>query len=296
MQTNILTEVFLPLSLAIIMLGMGLGLSLRDFMRIIKFPRSVAAGLTNQLILLPLIGFMIVHVVPISPELAVGMMVLAACPGGVTSNLITHLCRGNTALSITLTAITSSITIVTIPFIVNLSLGYFMGEESEIRLPVLKTMVQIFGITLVPVSIGMFIRRKAPLFAAKADRPVRIFSAVVFALIILAAILKERENLPEYIRTAGLAAILLNVATMSLGWAVGILTRVPYADKVSIIIESGIQNGTLGIVITATLIENPAMTVAPALYSLIMFITGSLLIIVLSGRRPADNSENVSMQ
>ena len=285
MQTNILTEVFLPLSLAVIMLGMGLGLTVQDFVRIAKFPRSVAAGLINQLILLPIIGFIIVNAVPISPELAVGIMVLAVCPGGVTSNLITHLCRGNTALSITLTAITSVITIVTIPFIVNLSLSYFMGQEAQIRLPVVKTMIQIFGVTLLPVATGMLIRKKSPILAAKADRPVRIFSAVIFALIILAAILKEKDNLPEYFRTAGLAAFLLNISTMLMGWVAGVLMRIPLSDKISVIIESGIQNGTLGIVITATLLENPAMTVAPALYSLIMFMTGTLLIFILSGRK-----------
>ncbi|MFN4299421.1 MAG: bile acid:sodium symporter family protein [Thermaurantimonas sp.] len=278
MQTNILTEVFLPISLAIIMLGMGLGLTWDDFARIVKFPKSVAAGLVNQLLLLPIVGLLIVSTVPISKELAVGMMVLAACPGGVTSNLITHLSRGNTALSITLTAITSVITIFTIPFIVNFSLDFFMGKEANIELPVGKTMVQIFGVALVPVAIGMFIRKKAPAFAEKADRPVRIFSAVIFALIILAAILKERQNLPEYFRTAGLAALLLNLATMALGWFAGSITRIPFEDKISIVIESGIQNGTLGIMITATLLENPAMTVAPALYSLIMFMTGGLLI------------------
>ncbi|MFN3952616.1 MAG: bile acid:sodium symporter family protein [Thermaurantimonas sp.] len=293
MQTNILTEVFLPLSLALIMLGMGLGLNVRDFVRIAKFPRSVAAGLTNQLILLPVVGFIIVHMVPISPELAVGIMVLSACPGGVTSNLITHLSRGNTALSITLTAITSVITVVTIPLIVNLSLGYFLGESTEIKLPVAKTILQIFGITLVPVAIGMLIRRKAPVFAAMADRPVRIFSAVIFVLIILAAILKERENLPEYIRTAGLAAFLLNAATMLLGWIAGVVMRIPHSDKISVTIESGIQNGTLGIVITATLLENPAMTVAPALYSLIMFLTGAALIFMWSRGRSGDVSTQV---
>lgn len=285
MQTNILTEVFLPISLAIIMLGMGLGLTWDDFARIVKFPKSVGAGLVNQLLLLPLVGLLIVSTVPISKELAVGMMVLAACPGGVTSNLITHLSRGNTALSITLTAITSVITIFTIPFIVNFSLDFFMGKEANIELPVGKTMVQIFGVTLVPVAIGMFIRKKAPAFAEKADKPVRIFSAVIFALIILAAILKERQNLPEYFRTAGLAALLLNLATMALGWFAGSITRIPLEDKISIVIESGIQNGTLGIMITATLLENPAMTVAPALYSLIMFMTGGLLIFGFSRKR-----------
>ncbi|MCX8148441.1 bile acid:sodium symporter family protein [Thermaurantimonas aggregans] len=285
MQTNILTEVFLPISLAIIMLGMGLGLTWDDFARIVKFPKSVAAGLVNQLLLLPLVGLLIVSTIPITKELAVGLMVLAACPGGVTSNLITHLSRGNTALSITLTAITSVITIFTIPFIVNFSLDFFMGKEANIELPVGKTMIQIFGVTLVPVAIGMFIRKKASAFAEKADRPVRIFSAVIFALIVLAAILKERQNLPEYFRTAGLAALLLNLATMALGWFSGAITGIPYEDKISIVIESGIQNGTLGIMITATLLENPAMTVAPALYSLIMFMTGGLLIIGFSRKR-----------
>jgi BASS family bile acid:Na+ symporter len=289
MQTNVLTEVFLPLSLAAIMLGLGLSLTLDDFTRIVRFPKSVATGLLNQVILLPVIGFLVVTFVPVSPELAVGLMVLAACPGGVTSNLITHLSRGNTALSITLTAITSVITIFTIPLIVNLSLSHFMSQTAEIRLPVGTTMIQIFGITLLPVSIGMLIRYKAPQFASRADRPMRIFSAVVFALIVLAAILKERENLPEYIRTAGLAALLLNLATMLIGWIAGLMAGLSTEDKISVIIESGIQNGTLGIVITATLLKNPAMTVAPALYSLIMFLTGGLMIFFFNRKHKAIN-------
>ena len=284
MENSILTAVFLPIALAIIMLGMGLGLRLEDFKRVLLYPKAVAIGLTNQLILLPIVGFLVVKLFPMSPELAVGLMVLAACPGGVTSNLITHLSKGDIALSITLTAITSTLTLITIPLIVNFSLIHLMGEGASIQLPVGKTMIQILGVTLVPVGIGMLIRSKKPIVADRADRPVRIFSTVVFILIILAAILKERANLVEYFITAGPAALALNVATMLIGYIAAFLFRLNLTQRISITIESGIQNGTLGVMITATLLQNSAMTVAPALYSLIMFLTGFIAIFYFKGK------------
>lgn len=282
MESSMLTAVFLPLSLAIIMLGMGLGLQIDDFKRVVLYPKAVAIGLVNQMLLLPVVGFFLVQLFPLSPELAVGLMVLAACPGGVTSNLITHLSKGDIALSISLTAVTSTLTLITIPLIVNFSLQHFVGEGELIQLPVLKTMVQIFGVTLLPVSIGMYLRSKKPTWAQKADKPVRIFSTVIFVLIILAAILKERENLPLYIRTAGPAALALNVVTMGLGYWAAYLFSINLKQRISITIESGIQNGTLGVMVTATFLQNPEMTVAPALYSLIMFVTGFLLVFIFN--------------
>jgi len=274
MENSILTAVFLPISLAIIMFGMGIGLQVDDFKRVILYPKAVAIGLFNQIILLPIIGFLIVSFFPLSPELAVGLMVLAACPGGVTSNLITHLAKGDIALSITLTAITSIITLITIPLIVNFSLVQFMGEGTFIQLPVAKTMMQIMGVTLLPVGLGMILKSKKPSIADKADRPVRIFSTVIFVLIILAAILKERAHLVEFFITAGPAALALNLATMLLGYVAAYTFKLHLKQRISITIESGIQNGTLGVMVTATLLQNSAMTVAPALYSLIMFLTG----------------------
>lgn len=277
MQDSILTAVFLPLALAFIMLGMGLSLTIKDFKNVLLFPKAIFIGLTNQLILLPIFGFALVHVFGLSGAMAVGIMILAACPGGATSNLITHLSRGDIALSISLTAISSFVTIVSIPLIVNFAIGYF-GEEGSITLPVLETIVQIMGVTLVPVSIGMFLKKKFPLMAIKADRPVRIASAVFFALIIFAAIFKERDSVVDYFILSGPAMLMLNILTLAVGFLLATVFLLPKRQRLTISIESGIQNGTLGIMIAATLLKNSEMTIPIAIYSLIMFMTSALII------------------
>ncbi|MGB3636992.1 MAG: bile acid:sodium symporter [Rivularia sp. (in: cyanobacteria)] len=166
MQSSFLTTVFLPLALFIIMLGMGLGLTLNDFKRVFIQSKAVILGLIAQLIVLPTIGFLLATIFPLSPELAVGVMILAACPGGPTSNMVSYLVRGNVALSITLTAISSLITVFTIPIVVNLAMQKFMGEAIALQLPFLKTLIQIAVITFIPVALGMLLHRYAPQFAA----------------------------------------------------------------------------------------------------------------------------------
>jgi BASS family bile acid:Na+ symporter len=277
MQESILTSVLLPLALAFIMLGMGLSLTLRDFKNVIVYPKAVLGGLFNQLILLPLTGFLLVSFFGLTGALAVGVIILTACPGGATSNLITHLSRGDIALSITLTAISSTVTVFTIPFIVNLAIGYF-GEEGSITLPVLETIIQIFGVTIIPVSIGMVLFKKFPALSQKADRPVRIASAVFFVLIVLAAILKERDSVVAFFKISGPVMLALNLLTLASGFFIARLLRLPAKQRLTIAIESGIQNGTLGILIAATLLKNSEMTIPIAIYSLIMFMTSALLI------------------
>lgn len=277
MQDSILTAVFLPLALAFIMLGMGLSLTLKDFRNVLVYPEAAIIGLVNQLILLPIFGFFLILVFGLSGAMAVGLMILVACPGGATSNLITHLSRGDIALSITLTAISSFVTILTIPLIVNFAIGYF-GEEGSVKLPVLETIIQITGVTLVPVSIGMWLKQKFPRLSVKADRPVRIFSAVFFALIILAAILKEKDQIVEFFLLAGPATLVLNLMTLIGGFLIAMFFLLPKKQRLTIAIESGIQNGTLGIMVAATLLKNSEMTIPIAIYSLIMFMTATVVI------------------
>jgi BASS family bile acid:Na+ symporter len=280
MEGNILTEVFLPLTLAVIMLGMGLSLTLTDFKRIFIYPKAVTLGLINQLVILPLIAFSLAIFFDLNPGLAVGLMILAACPGGPTSNLISHLANGDTALSITLTAFSSLITVVTIPFIVNFSISYFIPGGEQPPLNILGTVISVLAITIIPVAIGMLIFKKSPQLARKMDRPFRIFSAVFFVVIILAAILKERENIVDYFSQIGPVALGLNVLTLAFGFfsakALGLVAK----QARTISIESGIQNGTLGITIAATLIGNSEMTIPSAVYSLIMFGTAGVLIFI----------------
>jgi BASS family bile acid:Na+ symporter len=279
MEESILTTVGLPLALAFIMVGMGLSLTLDDFRRIVKYPKAVVLGLVCQLILLPLVGYLLVRGFHIEGALAVGVMIIAACPGGATSNLISHLAKGDTALSISLTAVTSLVTVVTIPLIVNYAIVHF-GEEGSVLLPLGRTIAQIFVITLIPVGIGMFIRRRNEGFAAKADRPVRILSAFFLAAVIVAAILKERANLVAFFKLIGPAMLTLNLGMLALGYLVAKFFILPVRQRITISIETGIQNGTLGIFVAATLLKNSTMTIPSAIYSLIMFMTAALVIFI----------------
>ncbi|MDP4820181.1 MAG: bile acid:sodium symporter family protein [Saprospiraceae bacterium] len=278
MESSILTEIFLPLALAVIMLGMGLSLTLDDFRRITVAPKPVLIGLVNQLILLPIVAYILIIVFNIQTELAVGFMIFAACQCGATSNLISHLAKGDTALSITLTAISSLVTVVSIPFIVNFGIIQFMPNGSAMQLNVFGTVIAVVVITIIPVSIGMLIHKLAPAFSQRMERPVRILSAVFLALIILAAILKERAHILEFFQQAGPVALLLNLLTLGIGFYTSRLFRLPQDQSRTIAIESGIQNGTLGITIAATLIGNSAMTIPSVIYSLIMF--GTVLVLV----------------
>jgi BASS family bile acid:Na+ symporter len=272
------STIILAGSLIIIMLGMGLSLVIDDFKRIILYPKAILVGITNQLIILPLIGFGIASIFPLQPEIAIGIMILAACPGGPTSNLISHLAKGDVALSVTLTALSSFITIITIPFIINFALIHFLDEGQMIRLDVIETIIQIMVITLIPVSIGMLIRRYKKDFALKMAKPVRIASGFVIALVIIGIVIKERENFISYFQQAGIVAFLLNFITMVIGYFSSKLFRITAKRAVSISIESGIQNGTLAISIAVVLLGNTAFAIAPAVYSLLMFFTGGVAI------------------
>lgn len=282
MQDSVLTAVFLPLALAFIMLGMGLSLTLKDFRNIFVYPKAMMLGLANQLLLLPLFAFILINLFGLKGALAVGVMILAACPGGATSNLITHLCRGDLALSISLTAFSSFVTIISIPLIVNFSIIYF-GQEGSVTLPVLQTIVQIMGVTLVPVSIGMWLNSKFPKLTQMADKPVRVASAALFGLVLIAAILKEKESILEFFILTGPIMLTLNILTLVGGYFLATLFLLPKRQRMTISIESGIQNGTLGIMIAATLLKNSEMTIPIAIYSLIMFLT-ALVVIFLSKR------------
>ncbi|MDI1429529.1 bile acid:sodium symporter family protein [Polyangium sorediatum] len=276
MQSNVFTAVFMPLALGVIMLGLGLGLTPADFRRVLVYPRAVFVGLVCQTLLLPLACYGIAKGFGLPPELAVGLMLLAASPGGATANLFSHLAKGDVALNITLTATNSLLSLFTLPFIVNLSLVAFLGTEKSIPLQFDKV-IQVFAVVLVPVGIGMLIRAKRPAFSDRLQTPVKITSAVFLLLIIAAAVLKERANLVTYFKQVGLAALVFNLASMGLGYLVPLLARLPKRQATAIGMEIGIHNGTLAIAIASapTLLNNSTMAVPPAIYSLIMFFTAA---------------------
>lgn len=272
------STIILASSLIIIMLGMGLSLVIDDFKRIVLYPKAIMVGLANQLILLPIIGFTIAVLFPLKPEISIGIMILAASPGGPTSNLIAHLAKGDTALSVTLTALSSFITILSIPLIVNFALVYFLDEGQMIHLDWLETVIQILVIIIIPITIGMTIRKYKEGFALKMAKPVRKASGVVIALVIVGIFIKERANFVSYFQQAGLAALALNVATMLVGYYSSKLFKITDKRAISISIESGIQNGTLAITIAVVLLGNTAFAIAPAIYSLLMFFTGGIVV------------------
>ncbi len=280
-----ISTIILASSLIIIMLGMGLSLVIDDFKRIAIYPKAIIIGLTNQLIILPIIGFLLAISFPIQPEIAVGIMILAASPGGPTSNLIAHLAKGDTALSVSLTAISSFVTILTIPFIVNFALTYFYEEGQVIKLDIIQTILQILVIIIIPISIGMVIRKYKEKFALKMANPVRKASGIVMILVIVGIVVKERENFISYFQQAGLVALALNVITMMIGYYSSKLFKVTRERAISISVESGIQNGTLAITIAVVLLGRPDFAIAPAIYSLLMFFTGGAVIYLATKKR-----------
>jgi BASS family bile acid:Na+ symporter len=289
MQSNLFTSFLLPLALAIVMLGMGLSLVPEDFKRVTRDPKAVVVGTVCQVLLLPLIGTLITLVVPMQPEIAVGLLVLAVCPGGPSSNLITYLAKGDVALSVTLTAVSSIVTVFTIPLFTNLALQHFLGESAAIALPIGTTTLQIFLITLLPTVIGMAIRYQFPSTARRLERQMSRLAAGLLALVIVLLLVKEGSKLPGFLVQVGVGVLLLNLLATLTGFLAGRVFRLPLAQQICIAIEVGIQNGTLAIAITAGLLNNPDMAVPAAIYSLLMYITGFGAI--LYGRQSIGSAE-----
>ncbi|MGB4072861.1 bile acid:sodium symporter family protein [Pseudomonas sp.] len=276
MTADPLLTLFLPIALGIIMLGLGLSLTLADFARVVKFPKPVLIGLGCQLLLLPLVCFFLAKAFGLAPALAVGLMLLAASPGGTTANLYSHLAHGDVALNITLTAVNSVIAVLTMPLIVNLSLAYFMEGDQALPLQFTKV-VQVFVIVLGPVAIGLWIRSRFPGFAARMEKPVKIISALFLLVIILLAVVKDWQTFVDYAPLVGGAALAFNLISLAVGYWVPRLFKLSLRQAVAIGMEIGIHNGTLAIALALSpmLLNNPTMSIPAAIYSIIMFFTAA---------------------
>ncbi len=288
MESNLISTVFLPLALGIIMLGLGLSLTIADFKRIVLFPKAMILGSITQLIVLPLLGFGIASLLlSDNPELAIGLIILAMCPGGSTSNLLTHLGNGDTALCISLTAISSIVKVFTIPLMVNFAIHKYLGADQQLQLDVVSSIIKIVVITIIPASIGMIIKAYATSFADKTQRSVKIMSAAFLLLIILATILKERTHVIEYFTIAGPAALLLNLSGMTIGYFLPKLISLSRPQQITISIETSVQNGTLAIAIASSplMLNNSTMAIPAAVYSIIMFITAGIFISFLNRKK-----------
>lgn len=264
---------------------MGMTLRVEDFKRVAIYPKAIATGLVNQIILLPLIGLAIITLLPLEGAFAVGVMIVAASPGGAVSNLISHLSKGDTALSISLTAFSSVLTIFTIPFIINWSLQHVMGESGNaIQLPLWNTIINIFKLTVLPVALGMSINHFLPKFSKQAGKPIAWISGaiIVIALALIYLKLDELGNVWEFTKSCFLAVLILNIATLATGFysakAVGLNTR----QAVTTSIETGMQNNVLGMAIATSpnLLNNPIMAVPAGVYGLLMCTTACFMILV----------------
>ena len=277
MMNDPLLTIFLPAALGVIMLGLGLSLTLADFLRVARYPRPVLVGLLCQVLILPLVCFLMVKTVGLAPALAVGFMLLAASPGGTSANLFSHLAHGDVALNISLTAISSVVAILTMPLIVNLSLAYFMESDQAVPLRFAKVL-QVFVIVLGPVAIGMLIRRYQPSFAASMDKPVRILSGLFLALIIVLAFVNDSLSAREHLAEIGLLALLFNLASMAVGYWVPRLLKLNLRQSIAIGMEIGIHNGTLAIALALSpaLLNNPTMAIPAAVYGILAFFTAAI--------------------
>ena len=282
MLIEFLSANLLPTLLFLIMFGMGMTLTVEDFKRITKSPGEVLVGLTSQIIVLPIIAFLISISLGLNPTQSVGLILLACCPGGATSNLFSHLAKADTALSITLTAFSSIITVFTVPFIINASLFFFFETGSEFSLPVLRTIVNIFKLTALPTVLGMFLKNKFPEFCKRSEPVIKWFS-IIFIIIALAAMLKlvsEKEPILVALKAVGFAVILLNIISMISGYQLGKMFKMDEKRKITIGIETGIQNGVLGITIATApnLLDNALFAIPSGVYGLVMCISGIFVI------------------
>ena len=275
---SIVTDLFLPLALAFIMFALGLGLTGADFLRVAKQPKDFFIGTISQIILLPVIAFILVKIWPISPELAIGVMIIAAAPGGVTSNILTSFAKGDVALSVSLTAIISLLCVVTVPFIILTSLNLLGLDNITKNISLTSMAISMFLIVTVPVIIGMIFKKFAPNLSLKFEPIAKKISMVLFVIVLLGAILAEKDNIVSYFADAGLITFTLNVVMMIVAFYVAHLLGTSGPQKKCIAIECGLQNGTLAIFVGTTLFGGGAYVIPAATYSLIMFATSLIFV------------------
>lgn len=290
MKADLLIQIVLPAALFIIMLGMGLTLKPLDFKLVIAKPKAVFLGVLAQMLMLPVLAYLIILSLNIEGALAVGLMILALCPGGTTSNLYTYLAKGDVALSVTLTSVVSLVSPFTVPFVLLIVMDQLLGAGEEVSLPILKTIIQLLVITVLPICLGMLINHFKPAFSKAAEKSVKIFSIVFLILIVIGIVAKNISHMGSYFAQMGVASLLLNVLCMLLGFAIAKLARLNLAQQKSIAIEVGFQNGTLAIVIALTLLQNTEMAIAATCYSLLMFVTGTVFTFILGRFNPSEQT------
>lgn len=287
LQGNPLLQVGLPIALAVIMAGVGLTLRPRDFRNTLYYPRALVLGSIAQLVLLPLTAMGLALLLRLPPLIAVGLVVTAACPGGTTSNVLTFLARGNLALSILMTALASLITVMTLPLFTNLALGIFADAAmaAPARLPVLQTVFMLVAIIFVPVCIGMAVRAWNAALAGRLEGLVGAFGLLVLVVLMILIVYQTRHHLVPLLLQAGPAVVTLNLAGVGLGFAAARLAGRDRRDAVTLAIELGVKNSTLGLIVALTMLRSAEIAIPSALYGLLMYLSAIGLIVY--GRRLA---------
>jgi BASS family bile acid:Na+ symporter len=276
-------EYFLPLGLGFIMFALGLSLTLDDFRSALGRPGLLLLGLVAQVILLPLTAFLLASALNLPPAAAVGLMILSACPGGVMAGVVTYLARGETAISISLSAITSLLAIFTVPLVVGFGLRAFLGAATEVHVPVIQMMVGLLLVTVLPVSLGLWLKTSGRA-TARAQIGIRRFSGALFALMVLHTLLVQGPTVAAHLPAVGLACLLLNLLTMATGAAIAALAGADTRARLALAMECGFQNSALGITLATALLAQPALAVPSAVYSVLMYITA--LAVIGWRRRP----------
>ena len=269
------TDILLPIGLAFIMFAIGLGLTPRDFGRVFRYPRAMLVGLLNQIVFLPLIGLAVLVGYEGRPEFALGIMILAASPGGITSNLLTTLAGGNAALSVSMTAITSLISVVSVPLILGFSQVLFTGSGQSVQMPLGLIMGSILVVTAMPIALGMTVQTSKPAFADWARPKARHLATIVFALIVAHAFVGQMDNILNNFTDIGPRLLALNLGTMAMGVLSGLALGLHRSDRIAISLECGLQNAALAIFIAVTVLGNPVLVVPAITYALVMNITAA---------------------
>ncbi len=265
---NIVTDIILPIALAFIMFSLGLGLTIADFSRILLKPKEFFVGFFSQILILPLVALILVLIWPLSPEIAIGVMIIAAAPGGATSNILTSFAKGDVALSISLTAVISILSVISIPLVLSFSLS-ILGSDYFSDVSLLEVALRMFIIVTVPVILGMVCSN----FLSSFKNIAKNISTVLFFLVLLGAILAERENVVSYFAQAGLITLVLNVSMMIIAYYLSKSFISDSSQQRAIQLECGLQNGTLAIVVANLFFEGGVYLIPAATYSLIMYAT-----------------------
>ena len=283
----------LPIALAFIMLYLGLTLQADDFQRVLQRPRALVAGLVGQLLMVPALGWLVASAMPLDPVMAVGLMVLAACPGGVSSGLLTHLARGDVALSISLTAVTSVAAVFSLPLIVNLSMQHFLLSDAGVEFPLASMVRSIFMLTTLPVLLGMGLRAWQPVRVSRIEPVASRIATGLFVLIVLSTFWDQRLVLFHHLPTIGPAAMLLNLLILLGAWGLSRQLSLRAPDRVAVVTECGLQNSALGIFVCLQLLHSPAMSVPSVVYALLMNLGGLAFVVLMrvQDKRPTQSRE-----